>query len=483
MVCPYGHPAPTLVLIRETPLTLSGNWSNRDQSITSFSSLQHGKNCCWILKQFLSLKYYRTIVKGIVAVHTKRYFLKDVAFMSFCTKSYKPIIIMYLHLLTLSCRPWLPLLFLCLSLSMGSSAQIISTVAGSGMYGYSGDGGQAINASFRDVYGIAVDAVGNVYISDGSNSRIRKVHISDGKISTVAGNGIRSYGGDNGPATNASLDNPFDIDIDAAGDLFIVDFGNNRIRKVRFSDGTISTVAGNGTAGFSGDGGPATSASLNGPRGVVVDAAGNIYISDMNNNRIRKVNASDGIISTVAGNGVYSSSGDGGLAANASLAGPLGIDLDGFGNIYITDDQRIRKINVGNGIIRTVAGTGVYGYSGDGGQAINAYLGSPTFISFDLANNLYFTDFANHRIRKVRASDGIISTVAGTGTQGYTGDGVPAVNANLNYPIGIALDVVGNFYIGDFNNHRIRQGWDHSVTRSNPHTYQCGQVPFIISEL
>jgi sugar lactone lactonase YvrE len=222
-----------------------------------------------------------------------------------------------------------------------ASTGIITTVAGNGIPGYSGDGGPATSASLSGPSGVVVDATGNLLIADSSNYRIRRVDASTGIITTVAGNGIRGFSGDGGPATSASL-SPIGVAVDATGNLFIADTGNHRIRRVDESTGIITTVAGNGIRGFSGDGGPATSASLNYPTGVAVDGSGNLFIADAANNRIRWVDASTGIITTVAGNGMPDYSGDGGPATSASLNGPSGVVVDAAGNLFIADNDNKR---------------------------------------------------------------------------------------------------------------------------------------------
>ncbi len=321
---------------------------------------------------------------------------------------------------------------------------VITTVAGTGMLGGTGDNGPATSARFNKPQGVAVDSAGNLYIADTGNGFIRKV--SNGVITTVAGSGGPGFSGDNGPATSAQLYFPDGVAVDSAGNLYIADFGNNRIRKV--ANGVITTVAGNGTQGFSGDNGPATSAELNFPTGVAVDSAGNLYIPEPYNNRIRKV--SNGVITTVVGNSL---SGDNGPATSTQLSSPNGVAWDTAGNLYIVDSGRIRKVS--NGVISTVAGIGMFGYSGDNGPAISAQLNYPGGVAVDSAGNLYIADTGNHRIRKV--SGGMITTVAGNGTLGFSGDGGPAASAQLNYPGGVAVDSAGNLYIADSYNFRIRK--------------------------
>jgi trimeric autotransporter adhesin len=273
-------------------------------------------------------------------------------------------------------------------------------------------------------------------------------------ISTVAGNGTQSFSGDGGNALSAAINYPGGVYIDATGNLYIADELNNRIRMVNTS-GTISTVMGNGTAGYTGDGGQASAAALSGPISITY-YAGNFYICDDGNSAIRKVNSS-GIISTVAGTGTAGYNGDGGLATAAQLNYPSFVAFDATGNMYIDDwrNNRIRKVNT-SGIISTVAGNGTLGYSGDGGPATSAQINYTTGIAFDAAGNLFIADGSNNVIRKVDLS-GIITTIAGTGTGGYSGDGGPAVSAQLHWPSQLTFDNSGNLYFTDYNNNTVRK--------------------------
>ena len=335
------------------------------------------------------------------------------------------------------------------------SVAIINTFAGNGVAGYSGDGGAAVAASLNYPISVGVDAEGNVYIADVNNHRIRRVRV-DGIITTFAGTGSPGFSGDGGPATAAQLNAPRGVAVDGAGNVYIADTSNYRIRKVG-TDGAITTFAGNGVGTYAGDGGPATAASLNWPLGsVAFDGAGNVYIADHKNHRIRRVDAA-GIITTFAGNGVGTYSGDGGLATEASLRYPIDLAMDDTGNLYIADynNERIRRVSP-DGIITTYAGTGVAGYLGDGGPATDARLYRPHGVDLDTAGSLYIADQFNHRIRRV-TPDGLIGTVAGTGTAGFSGDGGDATAALLNQPLDVAIGPEAEIYIVDRWNERIRR--------------------------
>jgi hypothetical protein len=339
-----------------------------------------------------------------------------------------------------------------------SQGQIITSVAGTGISGYNYDGIAAISAKLSYPSAIFVDVNGNMYIADANNNRIRKVTASTGIITTVAGGGTGGLG-DGGLATSAKLFTPFGVFVDSLDNIFIADKNNFRIRKVEASTGIINTIAGIGTQGFSGDGGLAINSELNSPSGVSVDNLGNVYIADGGNNRIRKINVSTGIINTIAGTGFASFGGDGGLANMATLNFPYCIFLDGSNNIYFSDrnNKRIRKITSSTNIINTVAGNGITGFSGDGASAINAKLNNPFGVAVDAMGNVYIADAGNNRIRKVEVSTGIISTVAGNGIIGYSGDGSLATQATINNPYGVFVDIYNSIYIADTDNSRIRK--------------------------
>lgn len=389
--------------------------------------------------------------------------------------------------------------------------RIIDRFAG----GSNGDGGPAAGATLNP-NDLVVDALGNVYIADTSNHRIRKVDAATGFIATVAGTGVSGYSGDGGLATEANLNGPVDVDIDTAGNLYISDRGNHRIRFVNVVTGIISTIAGSGTQGFAGDNGPATSARLNSPGGVAVDIDGSIYIADTSNNRIRKVLPGGGI-RTYAGTGTFGFSGDGGPASSAQLALPADVTIGPVGDIYIADfanqrvrvvrksteriftaagsgqfamcdnvvpqeacfrnpmsvvydatdnvllladaaNHRVRRIPLGSGVVTTVSGTGVNGYNGDGIAAAEAWLHGPSGVGVHPTLGVYIGDQYNHRLRRVpRGGNPLIQTVAGNGNLPFAGDGGPALAAKFNNPGGISFDSLDNFYIADSENHRVRK--------------------------
>jgi Bacterial Ig-like domain (group 3)/NHL repeat len=327
----------------------------------------------------------------------------------------------------------------------------VRTVAGNGTPGYSGDAGAATGATLAAPAAVVYDHAGNLYIADANNNVIRKVDAT-GAITTLAGSGMQGFAGDGGAATAALLDTPTAIAVDAGNNLYIADSHNERVRMVN-AQGVISTVAGNGTQGYSGDGSAATSASLFLPEALAVDVTGNLYIADTGNYRIRKI--SNGIITTVVGDGEQMYSGDGGAATSAGLDTPTGIVVDTAGNLYIADshNQRIRMVNV-QGVISTVAGNGTFGFSGDGGNAAQASLDLPTGVAVDAVGNVYVADSKNNVIRQV--SNGLINTIAGNGNEGYGGDNSAALRATLDTPRSASLDALGNVAIADRLNHRIR---------------------------
>jgi hypothetical protein len=340
--------------------------------------------------------------------------------------------------------------------STKSFAQNISTLYGT-TEGYSGDGNLAVNAQFDGPTDLTYDTNGNLFFVDGQNSVVRKID-TNGIISTIAGNGTPGYSGDGGLATEAQLYVPYGIVFDSNNNLYISEIGNNVIRKID-ANGIISTIAGNGIQGYFGDGGLATDAQLNGPFGITFDNNNNLYIGERYNNVIRKIDT-NGIITTIAGNGTEGYSGDGGPATSALLYGCRSVTFNDNGDLYIADGNNhvIRKIDT-NGIISTIVGNGIQGYFGDGDLAINAQINYPRIVIFDNYDNFYFSESSSHVIRKVD-NTGVITTVAGNGTSGYSGDGGIATNAELKAPFGMILDskdAGGNLIFSDNNNNVIRK--------------------------
>lgn len=340
--------------------------------------------------------------------------------------------------------------------STQSQAQIITTIAGKDRIGgYSGDGGAAIDARMWGPSGIVRDDAGNIYIADQFNNRIRKIDTA-GKMSTLAGNDTAGFSGDGGPANMAKLNQPRAVAVDGGGNLYIADWVNNRVRKIDTA-GTITTVAGTGAAGYNGDNMSALSAKLNQPRGLAIDRNGNIFIADEGNQRVRRIDAATGIITTVAGMGIAAFNGDAWpTATQAALNFPSAVAVDDTGNIFIADtrNHRIRKVDTFRKIT-TVAGN-TFGFSGDGGKANISRLNLPSALAIDGYHNIYVADEYNNRIRKITA-DGYIFTVAGNATGGYVGDSITGTNAELTHPEGIAVDPTGTIYFSEWSNNRIRK--------------------------
>ncbi len=340
-----------------------------------------------------------------------------------------------------------------LLLPFAASAQIITTFAGGGTGGL-GDGGPATAAVVPDPIGGIFDKYGNYYCAEATAEIIRKVS-NTGIITTIAGTfGSSGFSGDSDLATTSMLYSPTSVRLDTSGDFYICDADNNRIRKVDAATGIITTIAGSSTAGFGGDSGLAIAAMLSGPQDIYFDKLGNLYIADGYNERVRKINTF-GIITTIAGTGFAGHTGDGGPATAAEIRFPTGLAIDDTGNLYVAGDNVVRKITPA-GIITTVAGiSGMYMYTGDGVPATSAPI-SPIKLTIDAMGQLIIADNLNRRVYKVDNA-GIIHTIAGNGMAGFTGDGVPATATSLDYPSGVALDSCGNLYITEANNKRVRK--------------------------
>jgi sugar lactone lactonase YvrE len=334
------------------------------------------------------------------------------------------------------------------------------TAVGSGQPGDSGDGGPAIAARLNMPFDVAVDERGDLYLSDTFNHRIRKVDHDTGRIITVAGDGKAGFSGDGGPAVEARLNEPYGIVVGPGGDLFFADRLNRRVRRVDGRTGVIRTVAGDGSRVASGDGGPGTAAGLVEPNGVALTRDGKtLLIADVAGHRIRSLDLPSGRIATFAGTGRPRHDGDGGLAAKAGIWGARAVEVGPDGSTYVLEREgnTLRAVRPGTGVITTIAGTGARGYSGDGGPAESATFNGPKELAVDRAGNLWVVDTENHAIRFIDAATRRIQTVAGTGRPGGDGDGGPPTAARLDRPHGVAVAADGTFWIGDTHNHRIRR--------------------------
>jgi sugar lactone lactonase YvrE len=379
------------------------------------------------------------------------------------------------------------LLFTTFLHGIGAGAQLqinpgtARTAAGEpGFWGYAGDGGQATSAWLANPQGVAVDAAGNLYVADTLNQVVREIDHVTGLIKTVAGTPyVAGYSGDGAAATKAALNSPVAVAIDGAGDIFIADYGNDRVRRVDGVSGIITTFAGGGTATGSdqlGDGGPATAARLHGPSDVAVDFSGNVYVADTLHNVVRMIAYPSGVISLVAGGGAGGGSdgfGDGGLGTSAILQSPEGIAVNASGDLFISDkgNNLVRVVRSATKIINVVAGNGGWGYAGDGGPALNAQLFGPWGVKIDPAGNVYIADSGNNVIREINSATGTISTLAGTGSTGYGGDGGSALGAFFSMPMGLAIDSSGSVYVADSGNNIVRRILPASAGMTFPKTF------------
>lgn len=336
----------------------------------------------------------------------------------------------------------------------------IATAAGTGVLGTGGDGGAARGAVLNNPFDVAFDTTGNMFFTDTFNHSVRRVDVGSGVITTIAGTGLAGYSGDGGKATAATLNQPYGITLDRAGNIYVADRLNSCIRKITARGGTIETFAGNGRKGFAGDAGPATSASFVEPNGVALDCEKKwLFITDVADNRLRKVDLRTELITTFAGTGEAAHTGDGGLASRAGIFGARAVAVGADSTVYVLERQgsTLRRIDAVTGVITTIAGTGAHGYAGDGGAATNAVFDRPKEMCLDTDDNIFVVDTENQAIRRIDARTGIVETVAGNGKLGPYGDGGPAVLAQLARPHGIAQGADGAFYIGDTENNRIRR--------------------------
>ena len=344
-----------------------------------------------------------------------------------------------------------------------SGTGIITTIAGTGTAGHAGDGGKATAALLHEPFHGDLDDLGHLYVADTLNHRIRKLDLTTGVITGVAGNGQATHSGDGGAATDAAFAEPYAVVVDSNGDLYIAERIGACIRKVDGKTGLIATVAGNGRKGYSGDGGPGTAAQLREPNDCVLDGKGGLLIADVADWRIRRLNLKTGVIDTFAGTGKpahktdRSQIGDGGKATQAVIVGARAVCVDGKGNTYICEREgnAIRKVDA-DGRITTIAGTGASGYSGDGGDAIHATFNGPKGVRCDRVGSVFVVDTENHAIRRIDARTNFVTTVAG-GRRGSGGDGGPATRAGLDRPHGCVIDGEGALYIFDGGNHRVRK--------------------------
>jgi sugar lactone lactonase YvrE len=336
---------------------------------------------------------------------------------------------------------------------------MMETFAGTGQPGDGGDGGPATRAQLRQPFGIEQDRQGNFFICDMENHRIRRVDRRTGILTTVAGSGRKGSGGDGGPALQAELNEPYGMAIDRDGTLYIVDRLNACIRRVDGKTRILTTLAGTGEPGFSGDGGPATQAQMVEPNGICLDGRGHLYIADVRGQRVRRVSLDTGLIDTVAGTGERKDAGDGGPATAASLNGPRAVVCDRAGNLFICEREgnRVRRVDARTHRIESFAGTGEKGYGGDGGPALQATFNGPKWITIDRRDNLFVVDTENHCVRRIDARTNLVTTVAGSGRQGPAGDGGSATEAQMDRPHGACVDGNNILYIADSGNHRIRR--------------------------
>jgi streptogramin lyase len=341
----------------------------------------------------------------------------------------------------------------------GSSVQAatVTTIVGTGVKGFSGDGGPATEAQINNVFAVARGPDGMLYLCDMDNHRIRRVD-KDGIIETYVGSDKKGYGGDGGPANRASLYQPYEMAWDKAGNLYFVELGNHCVRRVDAVTGIISTIAGNGKPGFSGDGGPAVEAELNQPHSLAFDANVNLYICDIRNHRIRRIDLGTGVISTWSGTGEQKTSPDGTPIDGASLNGPRAMAFASDGRCWLAlrEGNAVLLLDTKSNSIKRVAGTGKSGFTGNGGPALKAKLAGPKCVGLDKAGNVYLADTESHSIRYIDIKKSTVEVLVGNGKKGDGPDGNDPLKCQLARPHGVFVDLDGSVLIGDSENHRVR---------------------------
>lgn len=351
-------------------------------------------------------------------------------------------------------------ILLVLAVPLAASAQTIDTVAGTGRPENSASEGRATAVNVGDPFGVEIGPDGALYICEVRNHRVLRLDLSSGQLTTVAGTGKKGYSGDGGPATNAELNEPYEVRFDSRGNMLFVEMQNQLVRKVDRQTGTITTVAGTGQKGYSGDGGLATKAQFSSPHSIALDAADNLYIADIGNHRIRKVDRQTGIVTTIAGNGERKQPAAGKTGPDKPMLGPRALFIDGPTMwIALREGHAVWKMDLPSGVLAHISGTGAKGFTGDGGPASQATFNGPKGIAIGPDKCVYVVDTENHAIRKIDPQSGLISTIAGLGPdkKGADGDGGAAKMATLDRPHGICVAPDGAVYIGDTLNHRVRR--------------------------
>ncbi len=365
--------------------------------------------------------------------------------------------------MNLDYRPRLPIIVYLIAFLLASAPSLVAaaeivTIAGTGKLELSGDGGPAVKAGVGEPFGLVIGPDGALYVCETKTHVVRRIDEKTGTISTVAGSGKMGYGGDGGPATAALLNEPYEVRFGRDGNMYIVEMRNHTVRRVDVKTGTINTIAGTGKPGFSGDGEVATKAQLNVPHSIVLDEAGNLYICDIGNHRVRRVDLVTGLIETFAGTGEKKPTPDGGPLAGTPLNGPRALDYDGKGSLFLAlrEGNAVYRIDLEKETLHHLAGTGRQGYAGDGGDAKQALLAGPKGVALGPGGDIYLADTESHTIRVIRRDSGVIETIAGDGKRGEGPDGDP-LKCRMNRPHGVFVDAEGNVYIGDSSNNRVRK--------------------------